>query len=347
MANIYDGFSEEELIKKLNRGFLGEDDLSDIVSAMQAKGMSGRLMQVDDNDPLAEKVAKEYIDFHKKIQDGKSTVKDLKEAIKQLPRKDLSDNKIKEIIITLAHSGNVKALRALEKYSKKAEGELKKWSKMAIDECKMFLESELTGKASIKVSGTSQDTPKKISKFSRLLDFFFSDDAEIQRAISEYADGKLDRYGRLEFYNEQDEDLFMDWIVFDYHFPNGKKLIENFLEAKEKELSKAERSEFEEMTLNKYGLFEVKKIMPEEWIDLESISTGKVYRVKEKLGTRGSRVGRCLIGRLGKEKGLWRIIGSNPIEVPLQFAKSAKELFVKANFTPKDFRNLAAKIIPS
>jgi hypothetical protein len=99
------------------------------------------------------------------------------------------------------------------------------------------------------------------------------------------------------------------------------------------------------MLYNKYGLFEVKKIEKDKWIDLESVSTGKVHRVKERRGTYGSQVGQLLIGRLGKEKGEWRMVGSNPIMVPVQFSDRTKQLFKNGEKqSPKNFRFLAQKI---
>ncbi|MCX6809393.1 MAG: hypothetical protein NTZ65_01430 [Candidatus Berkelbacteria bacterium] len=349
MTNKYDDMSEEELIQKLDRGFMGPEDLKDIVSAMEAKGMKGGLIGIDEDDPMSEKVAKQYIDYHKNISTSSPTSRMVKKAIKQLLIKNITDKEIKEIILILAHSGNVKALRALEKFSKKSEGELRQWAQMGISECKMFLESELLDRAKIKVedlSNTNQSTSVgKSSATGRLFEYLFSNQEEVEKAIEEFFDNSSIPKNTIPFENEAEEDLFADWIVFDYRLSSGSKLIESFIREFGDELSEKDRNSYEEMQFNKYGLFEVKRIMLDEWIDLESISTSKVYRVKEKMGTYGTSVGRLLIGRLGKQDGQWRIIGSNPIEVPVHLSKGAKQCFAKIkDLSPKFFRGFAKKI---
>ncbi len=137
----------------------------------------------------------------------------------------------------------------------------------------------------------------------------------------------------------------MNWLIFDYKLSSGKKLVETYLANFGEKLSKSDRAEYEEMLLNKYGLFEVKAVKLDNWIDLESISSSRVYRVREKLGTHGVILGSLLVGRIGKQKGEWRVIGPNPIEVPLHLMKGAKKFFsTLKNLTPKDFRHLVTKI---
>jgi len=349
--NKYLDFSEEELIKKLDRGFEGEDDLNEILEAMKEKGMKGGLIGFDD-DSADSAVSREYVDYHKKLLSDKPSKRELKAAIKMLSRKSLSNEETKLAIITLAHSNKIEALRALEKFEKKInKGELKTWVKIAIQECKMFIEAELSDEPKIKLTNVSGDTVcPKASNVRRLLEHFFRDenDEEVRRALNEFTDGELDRKGQISLDNEEGEAQMSDWIVYDYRFSNGKGLVENFLDENAEHLSVAEKKSFEEMLLNKFGFFEVKAIEPEKSISLESLHSHKMYKAVEKMGTRGSRVGDILICRVGKQNGIWRMVGCNPMVVPFQFTKNARKMFEGDNrpLTPKDFRSFVRRIQP-
>jgi len=50
----------------------------------------------------------------------------------------------KKGLTLLAHLGSVTAFRLIEKYYKSPDNELKQWSALALQECKMFLENKLT-----------------------------------------------------------------------------------------------------------------------------------------------------------------------------------------------------------
>lgn len=57
---------------------------------------------------------------------------------------DISDNEKKDILLQLSHSGTVECYRAIEQYEKLLDDTLlKKWAILALQECRMFLESEL------------------------------------------------------------------------------------------------------------------------------------------------------------------------------------------------------------
>jgi len=158
----------------------------------------------------------------------------------------------------------------------------------------------------------------------------------------EFFDGQFDQNGQISFKDEEEEAQLMDWIIYDYKFANGKKLIENYIDDNADKLSPKERKLLEEMLLNKYGFFEVKSVEPEKFIILESLHSGKDYRVEEKLGTRGVTIGNILVCRVGKQGDSWRMIGSNPTVVPVQLSKDARVMFKndKKPLTPKDFRRL-------
>ncbi len=155
MTNKYSDMSEEELVEELDRGIESDEQLAELLAAMQEKGLSGGLIGFSGDDKLAETASIEYINFHDQVKSNKVPEKEIKEAIAILNNPKADTSIIKKAIITLAHTGELKPLRALEKYSKIAKDELAVWAQIAVDECKMFLESKLSNKPTIKIKKIS------------------------------------------------------------------------------------------------------------------------------------------------------------------------------------------------
>lgn len=53
----------------------------------------------------------------------------------------------KKVLNLLAHLGTISAFRQIEKYYKNPDNDLKQWAALAMQECKMFLESTLTNQS--------------------------------------------------------------------------------------------------------------------------------------------------------------------------------------------------------
>ena len=183
---------------------------------------------------------------------------------------------------------------------------------------------------------------------TRLFDYFFAKDRdEVKRAILEFfGPENLGSNDEILMENDEEEALFLDWITFDHHLKNGQKLIENYLSEKRNKLAEAEIEKLEYMQFNKYGYFEVKDFRLDEWIDLESLQSGKIYRVREKLGTHAAFVGQILLCRVGKTgPDEWMMVGSNPIEIPATFGSGMKKMLRQSKdaLSPKDARVLFMK----
>lgn len=157
MANKYDDFSEEQLIAKLDQGYEGEEDLAEIMAALSAKGVSGGFIGFSGDNEDEFKVTAEYIEYHDKIR-NKSSEKEITAAMQVLSNKKSDDAGLKKALITLAHTGELNCLKALEKYFKISKGELKIWAQIAVDECKMFLESKLFDEPRLKVITHSENS---------------------------------------------------------------------------------------------------------------------------------------------------------------------------------------------
>ena len=175
---------------------------------------------------------------------------------------------------------------------------------------------------------------------SKLLDYFFdvySD--EFICAFEQFFEDKS-RIGpnkEIVIKNEIEEDLLMEWLIFDYRLKNGRKLIESFVAENPLKLSKKELEKYETMQFNKYGFFEVKAFEKDKWIQFESLQSEKLYRVFEKKGTHSAFIGQILLGRIGKILDKWMLIGSNPLEIPVFLASATKKAVKEytGSFSPK------------
>lgn len=144
--------SEQELINTLEKGNLSKREFDKLVEVMQSKGLSGSIMPVDPDDPET-KDAIEYINYHQKLPKDYKSQKQIEKAKKALlAKRKTSLDKLKEAIMILAHSGEVKSLRILQRYANNPNSKLIIWVTMAIQECQVFLESDLLGRPMIKVS---------------------------------------------------------------------------------------------------------------------------------------------------------------------------------------------------
>lgn len=87
----------------------------------------------------------EYINYHKKI-DWEDVRKNESRCISRggkIFQKEYPIEEKKKLIFILAHIGTIDCHKALKKYLKNPDIELKKWAEIAFDECKNFLESDL------------------------------------------------------------------------------------------------------------------------------------------------------------------------------------------------------------
>ena len=87
---------------------------------------------------------KEYIDYSHSFDRGKLTENETLQLINILFSKDTLLTDKKKTLTLLAHLGTITAFRQIEKYYKHPDKELIQWTALALQECKMFLESTLT-----------------------------------------------------------------------------------------------------------------------------------------------------------------------------------------------------------
>ncbi len=86
---------------------------------------------------------KEYIKHSETFDRGELTEKETFSISNILFDKDAPIDKKKKALLLLAHLGTIVAFRQIEEYNKNPDNGLKQWTLLALQECKMFLESTL------------------------------------------------------------------------------------------------------------------------------------------------------------------------------------------------------------
>ena len=132
------------LIRGLDNSDGSPEDLYEVKEEFKQQGLMGQISMIDDIKSPGAKATIEYIDFHKKIKnvEKKISANKCKELITEFLNKETSLNRQKYIIMRLAHQGTKVALNGLKKINKRVSGDLKFWTKMAINECNVFLNTK-------------------------------------------------------------------------------------------------------------------------------------------------------------------------------------------------------------
>src|SRR5687767_8885656 len=87
---------------------------------------------------------KEYLDMSVAFGPSELSDDDLNKISMVLNSKKAPLDLRKKALLALAHAGSIRAFRELEKFYQLAGKELKQWTALALQECRMFLESFLT-----------------------------------------------------------------------------------------------------------------------------------------------------------------------------------------------------------
>lgn len=95
-------------------------------------------------DAIDFRTQNDYIDYSDSFERGELTEEETINLSNMLYNTMMPVEDKKKVLTMLAHLGTVTAFRQIEKYYKCPEKELKQWSALALQECKMFLENSLT-----------------------------------------------------------------------------------------------------------------------------------------------------------------------------------------------------------
>ena len=86
----------------------------------------------------------EYLDYSHSFSQGELTEKETINLGNMLNDARTKVDSKKKIVTLLAHLGTISAFRQIESFYNNPENDIKKWTALALQECRMFLESTLT-----------------------------------------------------------------------------------------------------------------------------------------------------------------------------------------------------------
>jgi len=95
---------------------------------------------------IALSVQREFLEYAEGIDLNQYSQEDIRARGRSLFDPDTTLEDKKKALVLLAHSGTVEFYRVIERYVKTAEGELKNWGTLALEECRMYLEGSLLDK---------------------------------------------------------------------------------------------------------------------------------------------------------------------------------------------------------
>jgi hypothetical protein len=102
-------------------------------------------------EQIAVEIQMKYFESTKKVR-SKTDTEECFQQREKLFEKALSEEEKKEILISIAVYDDVKAYRTIEKYVDEAEGELKQWAVLALQESRMLMQSSLLDEQQVFIS---------------------------------------------------------------------------------------------------------------------------------------------------------------------------------------------------
>lgn len=107
------------------------------------KNLPEKLSAIKSKIEIPPEVHSEYISCHDKIDKDDYEYKKVIKENKELFRKDVSPDKKKEFLFLLAHYGTLDSFKIITKFLDQGEESLKPWALISLEECRMFLESDI------------------------------------------------------------------------------------------------------------------------------------------------------------------------------------------------------------
>ncbi len=168
--------------------------------------------------------------------------------------------------------------------------------------------------------------------------FFEKCKDDVLRAMQEFFDDKNITPGKPLVLNDpKEQELFMEWVIYDYELKNGKKVIDEYLDKNKSKLSEKERETYRALKQNKYGFYQIKKIKIGEWLELKDMENGQLHKVVEYQGTFNAEIGNVIIGRIGSVIDHEELIGCEGPYYPKEAAGELREILknIDAPMSPK------------
>jgi hypothetical protein len=98
-------------------------------------------------EAIKPEIQKAYFDYSDGFDNSTVTDNQLEKIAQILFHPETTDEGKKKALTILAHTGSVKGYKFISKFYENAFGDIKQWTSLALRECRMFLETELTDKS--------------------------------------------------------------------------------------------------------------------------------------------------------------------------------------------------------
>ncbi|OGD62755.1 hypothetical protein A2160_04795 [Candidatus Beckwithbacteria bacterium RBG_13_42_9] len=169
----------------------------------------------------------------------------------------------------------------------------------------------------------------------KIIDYAMTKPSVVDRAYREFFGSMPPEKLKTEW-----EDLFLEWLIFDYKQSAGTSFLVEYILKNPDKLDKKVIDQFKQIAKTElYSQFEIQEIKKGEWFILEDLYTGKSYKVYEKKGTSFIESQGTIPGRIAQVDKRWYLVGANSVYYPItyteRFKKNLRE--IKAtNCSPKD-----------
>lgn len=186
----------------------------------------------------------------------------------------------------------------------------------------------------------------KKGTISKVREYYLEQDETIfLDAMREFFDRPDLRSGNEMETTQGEENLFIEWLFFDYKLKNGKTMLKDFYESNPFGLSKNDLSIYKNLQENIYGLYKIKKVDVGRGLYLENLRTMKKYFVHEFSGSLEAKSGDSVFGRIGKVEDHYELVGCDATVISANFGENFLNDFRKFEdtLTPKTIRGICAK----
>ena len=140
---------------------------------------------------------------------------------------------------------------------------------------------------------------------------------------------------------------YMEWIMFDFVLKNGRTFLIDYVLLNPDHLDQQTISQFKQIAeTQNYSDYQIFGIKRGEWINLEDIYTGKIYKVYDELGSKTILDEGTILARIARVDGKWYLVGANPVGFPITYTERMKKNLRndfsknKTKITPKDLYKL-------
>lgn len=131
---------------------------------------------------------------------------------------------------------------------------------------------------------------------------------------------------------------YMEWIMFDFRLKNGSTFLIEYSLTNPDNLDKNIINQFKQIAeTQNYSQYQVLGVKRGEYVELEDIYTGKIYKAYDKLGSESMDPESSIFARLAKVDSKWYLVGANPVGMPITYTERMKKM-LRRNFNPKKDR---------